>query len=299
LLLTNMTARNPIETEASKAIFNRIWSHTVGIVNESKLERQVGKLPDGRRVEESPPGTGCLIQWGSHSCILTAGHVVQSAAVSDLKFFIGSQSLKEQSRQEVESQAYVEAYQPRSMEIDAIFRCSWEDMTVLTVPPGEIKSELHTLKSAWADPQQGAIVQVLGFPTHKPLALGIERVGDQEQRTIGLTPTYWDGRVVPVPPRWEESSFSQYPYDPEKHFFTEWKPIDPNMGLKGFSGAAAWTPASVPTGKLWSPKLLFAGMCTHYYGKSGLGRMIKASVVLRFLEEILASKTKVANRGKE
>jgi hypothetical protein len=284
-----MTPKNPIETEASKAMFNRIWSHTVGIVNESKQERQVGKLPDGRRVEESPPGTASLVQWGSHTCILTAAHVVQNAGADDLKFFIGSQSLKEQSRQEVESQAYVEAYQPKPLEITEIFRCAWEDMAVLTVSPGGIKAEFHKIKSTWADPQEGAVVQVLGFPTHDPLALGVERVGEQEQRTVGLTPTAWDGKVVPVPSGWEESSFTEYPYDSEKHFLSEWKPIDQNMGLKGFSGAAAWTLASVPNARLWSTKLLFGGMCTHFYRKRGLGRMIKASIVIRFFEEALGS----------
>src|SRR5437016_5248462 len=133
-----MTGKSPIETEASKAIFNRIWSHTVGIVNENANERQIGKLADGRRVEESPPGTASLIQWGSHCCILTAGHVVQSADAQDLKFFIGSQSLREQSRQEIEGQAYVEAHQPTTMEIDAIFRCPWEDIAVLTVAATKI-----------------------------------------------------------------------------------------------------------------------------------------------------------------
>jgi hypothetical protein len=52
---------SPIDTEASKAIFNRIWSHTLGIVNENATERVVGKLPDGRRVESNqhcPAGQG-------------------------------------------------------------------------------------------------------------------------------------------------------------------------------------------------------------------------------------------------
>jgi hypothetical protein len=61
------------------------------------------------------------------------------------------------------------------------------------------------------------------------------------------------------------------------------------MGLKGFSGAAAWTLTSIPSGELWTTKLLFAGMCTHYYREKGLGRMIKASMVLKFLEEVLGS----------
>ena len=284
-----MASTSPIDKEAGKAIFNRIWSHTVGIVNESEKERQVGKLPDGRRVEESPPGTASLIQWGKNCCILTAEHVIRSADADDLKFFVRRNSLKEQSREEVENQAFVEAYQPKPMEIDSIFRCTWEDMAVLTVALTQLKAEPHKLKSAWADPPEGAIIQSLGFPTYNPLPLGIEQIGEQEQRTIGLTPTIWDAKVVPPPSAWEESFLVNYPYDSGKHFLTEWKPTDPRMGLKGFSGAAAWTLVSVPSGELWSTKLLFAGMCTHYYRDKGLGRMIKASVVLKFLEEVLGS----------
>jgi hypothetical protein len=284
---------NHIETEATKAIFNRIWLHTVGIVNESKKERQVGELPDGRRVEEAPPGTASLIQWGAHCCILTAGHVVQSADANELKFFVGRNSLKEQSRQEVEKQGYVQAYPPNSMEIRSIERCPWEDMAVLTVAPKHIPAELHKLKSAWADPQVGTIIQSLGFPTYNPLPLGIKQAGEREERTIGLTPTAWEGMVVPPPPPWEESYFIDYPYDSEKHFLTEWKPTDPHMGLKGFSGAAAWSLTSIPSGELWSTKLLFAGMCTHYYPGKKLGRMIRASVVVKFLEEALGSAVSV------
>jgi hypothetical protein len=66
----------------------------------------------------------------------------------------------------------------------------------------------------------------------------------------------------------------------------EWKPIDANMGLQRFSGTAAWTIASASAEQLWSTKLSFAGMCTHYYRSRGLGRMIRASTVRRFLFEV-------------
>src|SRR5215470_9689845 len=112
-----MASTSPLDTEAGKAIFNRIWSHTVGIINKNEKERQVVKLPDGRRLEGPRPGTASLIRCGPHCCILTAAHVVQGASANDLRFFIGVNSLKERSRQEVEKQGQVEAYAPQPADI--------------------------------------------------------------------------------------------------------------------------------------------------------------------------------------
>jgi hypothetical protein len=61
------------------------------------------------------------------------------------------------------------------------------------------------------------------------------------------------------------------------------------MTPHGFSGAATWVPPPLKDGELWWSKLRYAGMCTFYYRACKMERMIKASQVMKFLEEVLGA----------
>src|SRR5215469_12523010 len=117
--------KDAIRVESGKAIISRMWSHTIGIVNQKPIS---GKLKDGRRVTEERPGTGSLIRWGLHCCILTARHVIEDADKGDLRFFFRpTGSLDCMSREELERLGYVEHHPGWSAEIYNIFRCDWDD----------------------------------------------------------------------------------------------------------------------------------------------------------------------------
>jgi hypothetical protein len=276
-----------MDSAAGEAIMNRMWSHTVGVVNE---KRRVRTLQNGTAIYEEQPGTGSVIRWKKELCILTAKHVVEEADRGDLRFFSRpSGSIEQKSREDIERQGFIESHMGLRAEIHEIFRCGWEDIAVLTINPDteNLNAEAHDFLGAWLDPAEGSPIYCFGFPSHNPLPLDVSRSGDNEQRILGLTPMAWSSTVIPKPSSLVESYSAPLPYDPDKHVLVPWSVPDPDMGLYGFSGAAIWTDKAVGKGQLWSPKLLFAGMCTHYYPSAKLGRMIKASVMKAFLEEIM------------
>jgi hypothetical protein len=277
---------DPAEEFALEAIINRMWSHTVGVVNE---KRRVGTLPDGRGFDEEQPGTGSAIKWGQHHCLLTASHVIGDAAPSDLRFFFRPvRTLDRKSREDIERGGYVEFHSGCSIDIYNIFRCDWEDIAVLTINPGfkYLNAEFHDFKSGWRDALEGATVCSFGFPTHEPLTVEVTRTGDREQRILGLSPLVWESKVTPKPSSLIESYSAENPFNAERHFLAPWNVTDQTMTPHGFSGAATWMLPQITKG-VWSSNLICAGMCTLYYPKHRIKRMIKASVVAKFLEEVL------------
>jgi hypothetical protein len=118
------------------------------------------------------------------------------------------------------------------------------------------------------------------------MPIDVTRSPDREEHTLAFAPVAWSNTVIPKPASLVESLSTELPYDPEKHFLIEWKVNDPSMTMHGFSGAATWTDNAIPKTELWAAKLFYGGMCTHYYSGIKLGRVIKASVVKTFLEEV-------------
>ena len=281
---------DPIDEHAQDAIINRMWSHTVGVVNEKRL---IHKLPTGAGYDEEQPGTGSVIRWGNHRCILTAKHVIEEADKDSLRFFfrpIGT--LDRKSREEIERQGYVESHSGWSAEIYDIHRCDWEDIAVLTINPSPsyLNAEFHELQSGWVDPSEDAGIYSFGFPTHDPVTIEVVQTGkNKEERTLGLSPMIWESTVIPKPSTLIESYSAKSPYDPAKHFLAPWTFAENGKTPHGFSGAAVWCLGPIANGELWLPKMLFAGMSTLYYPSSKLERMIRASTVVKVLEEALGS----------
>ncbi len=245
-------------------------------------------MPNGKLGNEEQPGTASAIRWGQHHCILTANHVIEDAEKGDLRFFFRpNANLDLRTREELERQGYIEHHPGWSAEIYDIIRCDWEDMAIVTVNPESqyLNAEFFDFESSWGDPAVGAWVGSAGFPTYEPVHLGTIREGAKEEHILGLALTVWDGPVVEKPDSYVESYREKSPFDADRHFFAQWNPVDPKMKMNGFSGGAVWTEAPTAKDTVWSGKLIFAGMCTHQ--KEKLARMIKASVVKKFLEEAL------------
>ena len=71
-----------IDEQARDAIVNRLWIHTVGLVNgvrKEGLDRITRRKADAEEL-----GTGWAGRWGDHHFILTAGHVVVNAQPNDI-----------------------------------------------------------------------------------------------------------------------------------------------------------------------------------------------------------------------
>ena len=227
---------DPVDVHAQDAIIHRMWSHTIGVVNE---KRRVGKLPDGREFGEEQPGTGSVIKWGQHHCLLTAKHVISDAAENELRFFFRPvRILDRRSRADIEREGYVEFHTGWSVEIYNIFRCDWEDIAVLTINPGPkyLNAEFCEFRSGWIDPQDGTRIYSLGFPTHNPLTVEVTRAGNNEQRILGLNPLVWESTVTPKPSSLIEGYSAENPFNAERHFLAPWNVVDQTMTPHGFSG---------------------------------------------------------------
>jgi hypothetical protein len=78
-------------------------------------------------------------------------------------------------------------------------------------------------------------------------------------------------------------------FDADRHYLI---PYDhpKSKHPRGFSGAAAWWEPADPQ-QVWRPNFKFAGVATHCYERRNpiLERIVKASVVRQFLEEVLGT----------
>jgi hypothetical protein len=277
----NHDATNQFAAEATK---QWLWSHSIGLVNGKRL---YGKHHDGRPADEEQPGSGFLISWGKHSCVLTAKHVVEGADKSDIRFFLRAPTPDYMSREERLKCDHIEVDAGKRAEIYKIDRCEWEDIAVLTIDPSAMaNAEFFDFNSGWNDPTNGDPIYGLGFPTDNHVPVHIERTKEVEHHLLGLIPTIFSSMVIPKPNSLLESLTAELPYDPDRHFLISWDVDDEKLGMKGFSGAATWTDRPVKDKELWSPKLFLTGMVTHYYARIKVGRMIKASVLKKFLEEV-------------
>lgn len=288
---TNDSNQATTEEEQGKAICGRIESYSIGIVNEK--ERRFGKTPDGRDGDEETPGSASLIRWGEHYCILTARHNVVNADTEDLRFFFNAPGSREYRtlREELFSTGYAEMSMGRRVTICKIYRCAWEDIAVLTIDRHARGLDLafHDLSSSGNDPVVGDTLYCLGFPTYRPVEVHVDRTGNREHRLLGLMPRIWSNTVIAKPDSLVDAHDAEIPYDPDNHFLISWDVADPQMGMHGFSGAATWTDVPFSNRELWFPKLMMTGMCTHYYKLMRVGRMIRSSILKRFLQEALGA----------
>ena len=277
----NHDAKNEFAAEATK---QWLWSRSIGLVNGKRL---YGKHHDGRPADEEQPGSGFLINWGKHRCVLTAKHVVEGADKNDIRFFLRAPTPDYMSREERLKCDHVEVDAGTRAEIYAIDRCEWEDIAVLTINPLTMaNTEFFDFNSGWNDPTNGDSIYSHGFPTDNHVLVHIERTKEVEHHILGLIPALFSSAVIPKPTSLLESLFDEWPYNPERHFFISWDVDDEKLGMKGFSGVATWTERPIKDKELWSPKLSLTGMVTYYYAQIKVGRVIKASVLKKFLEEL-------------
>ncbi len=98
-----------------------------------------------------------------------------------------------------------------------------------------------------------------------------------------LRPDIFSGQVLSGP------DFIAQGFDPDRHYLVPY--VHETSGHpSGFSGAAAWWEFDKPQ-QIWRPSFKFGGICTHCYASRNpiLERIVKASAVSRFLEEVLGA----------
>ncbi len=275
-----------IEKYASQASVDRLLRLTAGIVNEIRV---FGTDPvTGKRADEEQPGTGCFVRWGGHDLILTAGHVVAGAHPKDLRVFsYPADGFKVQPIGDIRNSDIVDAVHLSDKNAH-VHICTWEDLAVITAGQGDFASaDFVDLAKDWIDPPEGELVSCCGFPSDYHVTTGKTVTRDRELVDIGLLPLVFSGKVLPVPNE-DELQFKITAYDPSRHYLVPYPISVTSKHPRGISGAAMWWESDEKMA-IWRPNFKFAGICVCSYKDGTVVQAVRASVVVRFLEETLGS----------
>ena len=135
--------------------------------------------------------------------------------------------------------------------------------------------------SNWSDPVQNQFVAGIGYPTSNSVILEEGRVRGVIERAVVLSPTPFGGEVLSSDKR---KAFRQF--DPDRHLLIPYEPAKDGKLPDGISGAAVWT-ESDHRHPVWSAKYRFAGICTSSYKGGTIEQVVKASVMRKFLADVL------------
>jgi hypothetical protein len=274
---------HPIATRlaAEKACQSRVWTYTVGIVNT------IRDVDPYRRMDGEAAATGSAGRWGKHYFILSASHVIhKDAKPSDLRLFWRPYGEDQYAAdKDLKPEHIVDAIAIQNPQA-VIHRCGWEDLAVVTIDKSEAGpySEFIDIGTRWIDPAVNEWINVCGFPYDKRVCVD-DRMVTEYRREVknALRPEIFSGQVLSGP------DFATNDFVPDRHYLVPY--VHKTSGYPGgFSGAAAWWESDKPQ-QVWSPNFKFAGVCTHCYKHRNpiLERIIKASAVRRFLEEVLGN----------
>jgi hypothetical protein len=264
---------------AERACQSRVWAYSVGVINSIRHVDPV------RRVDAEGMGTGCAGRWGNHRFILTANHVVHpDAKPSDLRIFwrpCGEDQYR--ANADLRPQDIADAVAIKDPNA-VIHRCGWEDLAIVTIDSSEAGpySEFIDIAKEWVDPAVDEWISVFGFPWDRRILID-DRMVTRDRREVqnALRPEIFSGQVMSGP------NFLPKDLDPDRHYLVPYK-HPTSQHPEGFSGAGAWWESDQPQ-IVWKPNFKFAGICTHCYKDGAVERIVKASAVRRFLEEVLGS----------
>jgi len=267
-----------IEQQARYAAINRLWMHTVGVVNRIPT---VGTDPlTGKRGDSEEPGTGCAVRWGSNYCILTAKHVIEKAELKDIDFFYRPSGRIEEQRNFRPQDAFEAG--PLNDTNAVLHRCGWEDLAVVATVPNAIPHlEFFDVGREWVDPQPGETIQCLGYPSDLGVVCGSRHVGNNEVRDIALYSSVFKANVLPLPSE-DELKFKFKDFVPSRHYLVPFDDAAKGRRPNGFSGSGMWVEGDEKQ-IIWAPTFKFGGIC---YKDGSVLAVLKASVVRRFLQEV-------------
>jgi hypothetical protein len=272
--------RSEFEKQASDAMLNHVLRRTLGVINEVRI---VGRHPDGRRADEEVPGTGCPVVWGENHLILTAKHVIETAATKDIRIAAFSQpaiTFKESERLTLDDMEAGERL-PSNSEIVC---CKWEDLAAIVIPSSALaKCDFVDIQREWIDPAEGESVHCCGFPTDHNVTADRKMVGGREEIGIAIYPTVFNSKVLPQPSE-HDLKFYVTDFDESRHYLIPYV-CSGSKHPRGISGAAIWWETDQEM-LIWRPEFKFAGTCVCTYRNGTIVQVIRASIVRKFLKEI-------------
>lgn len=137
--------RAVLRDQAGKASIQRLWKHTVSIVNGIRI---AGTDPtSNRRADGEQFGAGCAALWGKQHLILTARHVLQDAEASDLRLFTYPGTFQYRTAHDLRKEDVVDAV-PLHADQAGIHRCEWDDLALITVEREDLGEHVEFLTSS-------------------------------------------------------------------------------------------------------------------------------------------------------
>ena len=101
----------------------------------------------------------------------------------------------------------------------------------------------------------------------------------RDEVDLAVWPTTFDASVLPFPDEVTDDLSN------DSHYLISYNGASVSKHPRGVSGAAVWW-ESDKMELIWRTNFRFAGTVTHCYKKGAILRVVKASVVRRFLVEI-------------
>jgi hypothetical protein len=283
-----MSNHSDYEAVAAHATILKLWSHTVGIVNNVLVS---GPSLEGDQHAEAPKDMGTAVAgvWGQHHFILTAKHVLEGAEPGDLLAFCrprGDLVYRFTAQVTTDNSVAPVTFTDQNSKIH---RCSWEDLAVVTTMPALLSSDIEFVNIAnlWIDPPEGGTVHCVGYPTDNRVLVNTQQVGLSTHRTLAFYADIFSGDVLPRPSE-DELKFRITAYDHSKHYLIPFEPATRGKQPHGISGAATWFERE-HTGAVWSPQFKFGGTCTSCYKRGTVEQVVRASVVCKFLGEVFGT----------
>jgi hypothetical protein len=277
------TTKHNLIDQSADACMRHVLQHTAAIVN---TVRAFGTDPaTGLRADSEVPGTGTPMKWGERHFILSAAHVFEKAAPEDLRVFTYATLPTTYKPQESLTPADIVDGVPLN-DASVIHRCKWEDLAIVTVAAAQFPGvEFIEPEKHWTDPPAGEPVHCCGFPTDHSFRVNHRVVGpSRDEVDVAVWPTTFSSSVLAFPSP-DEVKFHYDHLDPDLHYVMPYDGAGVTKHPAGVSGAAVWWKNNKKE-MIWRPDFRFAGTATHCHKKGSIVRVVKASVVRRFLDEL-------------
>ena len=278
--------RQGLVNQSSDACMQHLLRHTAAIVNSIRV---VGvNRQTGQRGDSEVPGTGCPMKWGRHYFVLSAAHVFENANATDVRVFAYSElPATYKSRETLTLRDIVDGLPLADDSV--IHRCGWEDLAVVTIDPAKFPGvDFIEPANDWIDPPPGETVHSCGFPSDHNVLFNRRTVSPRRDEVdLAVWPTTFGGPVLPFPSE-DEVKFYYDGLNPDSHYLFPYDGAGVSQHPGGISGAAVWWESDEKL-LIWRPNFRFAGTCTHCHKKGTRVRVVKASVVRRFLVELFGT----------
>lgn len=277
-MLGSRTTQHGLIDQSSDGCMRYVLQHTASIVN---TVREFGTdRHTGQRADSEVPGTGIPMKWREHHFVLSAAHVFDKAGPKDLRVFAyANLPVAYKSRESLTMRDIVDGV--AMTDASVIHRCKWEDLAVVTIDAAQFPGvDFIEPEAAWIDPPVGEPVHCCGFPTDHSVRVNHRTVSPtRDEIDIAVWPTTFSTSVLPFPNKVTDD------LNRDTHYLISYDGAGVSKHPGGVSGAAVWWESDKKE-IIWRPNFRFAGTVTHCYKKGAILRVVKASVVRRFLAEL-------------